>query len=782
MNTLFAPIHSCIVTTLLLLGLAPGREAQAQTWSGTNQPGGGAGFPFTVPAGVTNFSLSVANTTTAFSHLYVKRGAAAAVTNYDFVARLNFTNNSVNLEGPELVAGTNYNVWVQTPTNSTAHAFTVQLITNRSDARLGAMPIFKPVVFSVSGTLSSGASNIFQIDIPANLPGWRLVLTSSGADPNIALQRGTIPGTSYLKQSVNRAVDTLFLDGNEATSHTYFVAITLPKTATGSASYTLSTELSAIVPLAWESGATAAGSSVFTNQSLLGGDYFFTLTTSNANSGLWRTWLNLVSGEASLFLRRSSLPVPPNYPAPAICDLFSMQPGSDGVAMIQGAAYATNQWGNQFATNQLWYVMVIADPGSQWSLRSGNAYITPLPSPAADNRGGTNLTIGPEGMNFYRTTIGTNTIAWRLGLSGATNSLLVHKDTAAHPYSTATYEWLHPGQIILTPPYLKADQEYFVTVVGTPGDSFTLDSRPQPIFDLLFGAATNLIATDYGYVTFRVPVPAQQIAWQLDLAAVTGRPSLAVRQADVANEYVNTAFAETTNSVFRIVTLVPPTLTDGTYYLTVYGSPPSTATLSNSHPVITDVPFAFAVTNDLPDRAGWRFYRVTDIDAQLGTLGWELFLQNQAPGTEIALRRNSAPGRWSARSNFLQGAVQTVRSNIDFSSVKGYLQRPRQVADIWYVGINSATQALGSFQLTAQAMTSLPVALTATFATNTVTGQTAGLARYFQVVVPTNALGFEVQLINCTGGDPRLVLGRDLSRSDLHLAAACGRSNAGACL
>ena len=767
MNTLFAPIHSCIVTTLLLLGLAPGREAQAQTWAGTNQPGGGTLLPFTVPAGVTNFSLSVANTTTAFSHLYVKRGSTAAVTNYDFVARLNFTNNSVNLEGPELVAGTNYNVWVQTPTNSTAHAFTVQLTTNRSDARLGAMPIFKPMVFSVSGTLSSGASNIFQIDIPANLPGWRLVLTASGADPNIALQRGAIPGTSYLKQSVNRAVDTLFLDSNEATSHTYFVAITLPKTATGTASYTLSTELSAIVPLAWDSGATAAGSSVFTNQSLLGGDYFFTLTTSNANSGLWRTWLNLVSGEASLFLRRSSLPVPPNYPAPAICDLFSMQPGSDGVAMIQGAAYATNQWGNQFAINQLWYVMVIADPGSQWSLRSGNAYITPLPSPAADNRGGTNLTIGPEGMNFYRTTIGTNTIAWRLGLSGATNSLLVHKDTAAHPFSTATYEWLHPGQILLTPPYLKSDQEYFVTVVGAPGDSFTLDSRQQPIFDLPFGAATNIVATDYGYVTFRVPVPAQQIAWQLDLGTVTGRPSLAVRQADVANEYVNTAFTETNTSAFRTITLVPPTLTDGTYYLTVYGSLPFTATLSNSQPVITDVPFAFAVTNDLPGRAGWRFYRVTDIDAQLGTLGWELFLQNKAPSTEIALRRNAAPGRWTSRNNSLQSTALTVRSNIDFSSVKGYLQRPRQVADIWYVGINSATQALGSFHLTAQAMTSLPVALTATFATNTVTGQTAGLARYFQVVVPTNALGLEVQLINATGGDPRLVVGRDILPVDL---------------
>src|SRR5262249_32019807 len=150
-----------------------------------------------VPVGVTNLSLSLSNSLTAFSHLYVKRGSDAAPTNYDFVSRLDLVNNNVNLEVPELVNATSYSLWVQTPTNSAQHIFSVALTTNRSDVRLFSMPVIKPLEFSVTGALSAGVAHYFQIDVPTNLVGWRLVLSSIGtADPDIYIQRGSRPTTT----------------------------------------------------------------------------------------------------------------------------------------------------------------------------------------------------------------------------------------------------------------------------------------------------------------------------------------------------------------------------------------------------------------------------------------------------------------------------------------------------------------------------------------------------------------------------------------------------------
>jgi len=236
------PRRSCIPFALpvILLALTHIFPAAAQSFTGTNQPGAGSLFNFSVPTGVTNLSLTISNSSTAFSYLYLKLGGNAAVTNYDFASRLDRTNNSVNLELPELVSATNYTLWVQTPTTSLVDAFSVNLTTNRVDARLASMPILKPIAFSVSGSLSAGDANYFQIDVPTNLVGWRLVLTATGtADADIYLQRGGLPSTtSYLKASVNRTIDTLFLSNLEATNGTYFVLVTIPQSDVGNATYT----------------------------------------------------------------------------------------------------------------------------------------------------------------------------------------------------------------------------------------------------------------------------------------------------------------------------------------------------------------------------------------------------------------------------------------------------------------------------------------------------------------------------------------------------------------
>ena len=79
--------------------------------------------------------------------------------------------------------------------------------------------------------------------------------------------------------------------------------------------------------------------------------------------------------------------------------------------------------------------------------------------------------------------------------------------------------------------------------------------------------------------------------------------------------------------------MVPPVLSDGTFYITVYGAPPFSCSMTNGQPIITDVHYSFQITNDAPARPGWRFYRVVSTAEQLGTYGWDLELSNQLAGT-----------------------------------------------------------------------------------------------------------------------------------------------------
>jgi hypothetical protein len=122
------------------------------------------------------------------------------------------------------------------------------------------------------------------------------------------------------------------------------------------------------------------------------------------------------------------------------------------------------------------------------------------------------------------------------------------------------------------------------------------------------------------------------------------------------------------------VTLVPSFLTDGTWFITVYGKSAYSFTLRNGPPVVTPIQFTDQKTNDQPNRTGWRFYALTDIPSQLGVVGWVLELANQIPGTEIAVRRNAVPSRWRSRKNGLPTVTNTAA--VDFSGTGGFLQRP----------------------------------------------------------------------------------------------------------
>lgn len=732
----------------------------AQTYSGTNAPGQGTNFNFSLSAGATNLSLVISNNSTTYSYLLLAKGRTPTDTDFDFVSRINGATNQINLATPEFTA-TNYGLRVLTPAASTADAFAVALTTNRTDLRQPAYPLLKPHAFTTTGIItnatSQGAFHYFQVDIPTNLPGWRIVLSTTNANADLYVQRGARPTTgNYLHLSTGQPIDTLVLDSAEATNGTYFIGVYLPAQAATNCVYTLTAEIGWLNTLAWDPGTADLGTQVFTNLSASGGDYFFKITTLNTANGAWRTALRVTSGEANIYLRYGAVAQTNSY------TYASQRAGWDGFMLAQ-----TAHW----APGQDWYLTVHATPGAQWTLLTGEAYVQPLPALAADASSGGSGTIGPEGMRFFKTTISAGTLAWRLNLNGAANTLLVHNTRAPIQYGSAGngyYDWSGVGQLLLVPNYVNVGSQYMVGVIGNPGDFVNLDSRQQLVTDVPFNSATTVTATTYGYVTYRVAVPVNQIAWQLNLAPTSGDPNLSVRQDNVPNEYTNDAFSELTGTVGDSVTMVPPALSDGTFYVTVYGTPPFSCTMTNGQPIITDVHYVFQITNDAPARAGWRFYRVANTAEQLGTYGWDLELSNHLAGTEIAIRRNFVPSRWNYRNCTANCSYSNPRAYLDYSGTGGFLQRPGHQADIWYIGVYQPTNALGSFVLSGSELTGIPLSFDGAGASRSITNQPVGKWQYFVFNVPlTNTMGWDLRLNNVTSGDPRMTICRDQLPYDL---------------
>ncbi len=741
---------SCSIVLFLSLATLPPDLALAQTFPGTNAPGTGSNYNFTVGAGATNLSLVISNNATAYSYLLIRNGGIPTDTVFDWAARLNGATNEINLEAPEFAAG-NYGLRVSTPGSSATHPFQVLMTTNRTDLRSTAYPVLKPLTFSTTGRITNiagGTWNYFQVDVPSNLlSGWRIVLSTNnpGGNPDLYIRRGGLPTTgNYDKATVNQPLDTITFTGVEAVSGTYFIGVYLG--AVTNANYSLSTELTSVRTLVWDPGTTDAGTQIYTNQSGAGGDYYFAINTLGTANGVWRTALNVQSGEADVYLTQGSLPSTTSY------GYGSARVGSDGFVLGQGS---------QFAAGQNWFLLVHATPGAQWTLVTGEAYVQQLPALAADSSSGATVTMGAEGMHFFKTTISSNTLAWRLGLNGLPNQLYVKTTTAPVPYNTSTYDLTKPGEMLVVPSYLTIGNQYFVGVAGNPGLSFTLDSRQQGVTNLTFNSTNNFSVTGYGYATFVVQVPVQQIAWQINVTPSSGDASVAVRQNSVPNEFVNDAFSDVPNPSVDSVTLVPPTLANGTFYVTVYGTGPYTVSLFNGQPVITDVSYVFSITNDAPTRAGWRFYRVANTAEQLGSLGWQLDLSNHVAGSEIAIRRNAVPGRWNYRNNPYNSLSFATLGYVDLSGTLGFLQHPNHQADVWYIGIYSPTTALGNFVLTGTQLMGPPVAFDGAGSTNNITNQPAGKFQYFTVTVPSNAFGWDLRINGATNGNPYLYVCRD---------------------
>ena len=797
-----------LALTLCLFGGALLRPAQAATQSGSLTSGQWTYYDITLPTPQQGVRLVLSSSASSDFYLYTgtvhSAGSQVAASNSQ-------TLHTLLVPAATLSAGGTYHVRIHANA-ALSYSYTPDLQYARpltwdpGTSLAGSAPLGQPD--------SAGGDYLFQFSGQSPVhQAWRTTLQVSAGEADIYLQPGSAPVGGGQYSSAQAGSDALYLSGDPS-GQTWFVRVH----ATPGATWNLVSGDLYVQDLAWDQGASATGTNLLSQPATSGGDYFFRITSQSSAFAAWRSVLKVGAGEADLYLQQSSPPL-------GATTYQSTQTGSDGI--ILGP--------NQFSSNQTWYLRVHAGAGASWSIFSGDIYAMDLGT-LTDTSSNATATIGPEGMYYFKGSVDAATPAWRLWLNGVSDQIYVSKGTA--PIKTGwleAAEQAEAGQMLLVPPYLTSAL-YLVGVKGTPGSSFTLDSRKQTILTPSAvsgysqgGGAVNFDFTlanqgsnvggngGFGYLTYKIEVPVQQIAWQLNLSSGAGQNAdVYLRKGDVPNRWTNDALSEAPANVVDSITQVPPTLTDGAWYVTVYGTGTYTFSLTSKNPVITGISYindnltplktggaystqnyqtlcpalesnsavsckGTAIGNAAGDqnRSGWQFYQVSDISSQLGFLGWQVDLSGQVGGSEIALRRNAVPARWRYRaggSSYSPGTLEA--SQVDASSTLGFLQHPGHPADIWYVGVNTQDQALGAFQLTTREIPTPSFTLNdastqcqgdATLCSNraNVAGQPAQTWKWFKVTIPADAglLGWDLRL-QASGGNPQMVVRRDQLPAD----------------
>ncbi len=498
-----------------------------------------------------------------------------------------------------------------------------------------------------------------------------------------------------------------------------------------------------VTDLLWDPGLASDGTQVYTHTNAAAGDSYFRVLPQNTAVGAWRTALRVFSGEADMYLRQGGLET-----EPAAYPVGSSRIGSDGFVLHA----------SEFDAAQEWHILVRATAGARWTLVTGEAYVQDLGPLSSSSSGSGPVAVGPEGIRYFKTTIPSDTLAWRLWLNGNPAALYVQKSAAPVPRINA-FDLQQAGQMLVVPDYIDTatfDGSYFIGVEGEPGAMIELSSGQHAVADVPFNFTNAPITlTGFGYATYRVQVPVEQIAWQVDVVPVSGNPNLAVRREKVPNEYHNDAMSEVGGGVIDSLTLVPPTLSDGTFYITVYGTGPFEFRLQNGNPAIDPIHYVGSVLNTETNRVGWRFFTVSDINEQLGSLGWHLYLENAPPDTEIAIRRNAVPGRWNYR--FMETPDYAIGGHVDASGVN-FLQEPGHQADIWYVGVYNPRQPLDAFRLVTEHLTARPLDFAGGSFTNT--SLVAPKVDYYAVSIPSGQVTWKVK-VTALAEDVRLLVLKD---------------------
>ena len=604
----------------------------------------------------------------------------------------------------------------------------------------------------------------FTVVVPAGAAGGlRFRLNTVGGNADVWVKQGSAAtDTNYGFRSILVGSDLItLLPSQYSAGQTWHILVRAAAGATwnllaGSASLTLG----------WDAGTADAGTSVYTHPNTDVGDYWFRISTQSAADGGWRTALKVTSGEANLSMTQGTLPLA------GTGTHNSERIGSDGWVLRP----------DQYTAGQDWFIRVRVTSAAAWTLYTGNVYVQNMgilawtdtnsngfydPGEAVTPSGSGAVTVGPEAMRFFRQTLPAGVPAWSLWLNDDARNLAVRRAQVPFLASASYYGRLQAGQLLLVPPFLGSGSEvYFLGVDGTPGESITLDSRIQFIQDIPFNTTLSSVSvTGAPYRVYRTTVPINQIAWDVSTTPLTGNPNVCVRKSNVPAEFDNDAFSEAPGTAIDSVTLVPDSLTNATYYITAYSTGNYSFDLKSGDPVITPMSYTDLKGNDQLTRSGWRFYGLTDIPSQVGTLGWELLLTNQVPGSTIALRRNKVPSRWQSRSNGSTVISDTYTQYMDYSGNLGFLQRPGHQADIWYVGIFTAQAPLGAFTLDAHPIVPTPTAFNNS--STAINGLLPGRWVYQTFTVPVGVAGWDLRLRNISGPNLYMVVRRDLLPSTL---------------
>ena len=710
-----------------------------------------------VPAGNQGFVLTAENVSgTGPLELFIQSGAVNP-TEAVYLKRSVVGSRLLELTAAELAAG-EYRIGM---------LFQGASAGTSAQNRLRLIPILAPSGGALTNQVVNGSDLYFRLVATNFYPGFRAVLSKTNhAGVELSTLRGDRPeGATFIRSAVGSSPETVWATDTETTPGNYLLRIA--GLAAGTNTVTLRWEKGFVTTLTWDPGTAEGGTQIVTNPpNDPGGWRFFRLNAQDTIVGAWRTVLR-TTGAADFYMQVGP---PLGNPASGQAGIHA------GVTSNSARIFYTGQ----YSAGQDWYISVNTTNGNPWQLFSGEVFVHDLGAllPAdADPANNTinpvaTTNIGPEGVRFFRTTVASGTPAWRLWLNNGAGSPVtlpnfIEVRQTRVPIPAAAFDLRQSGQMLVVPTYLNQANAFFMAVSGMEGQTLNLDNRSQRIEDLAFGAATNNAAINgFRYRTFRVQVPPNVIGWQVNARTLSGDVDLSLRRTDVGNETTHLAVSSATGTTSDSIALVPPTLSDGIYFITVFGKAASTFTLQQGSPVVTDIPFVNSlvpipgytnatgpvIVNDDPNRNGWRYYRVNDIQSQLGVLGWLLQLTNHAPGTEIALRLSALPGRWSSGSH------------VDFGSTSGFLERQSHQAGVWYVGIYSPVAALGAFELETRPFLPAPVDPDAEVIQ--MANQRAGSWEYFELDVPdslsdSNLLGLELQLTNASGNGLRLQMRRD---------------------
>jgi hypothetical protein len=596
-----------------------------------------------------------------------------------------------------------------------------------------------------SVSVPAGGGYFFRLSVPAGHDGLRLAVRGD-ATTSLRLRRGGATGT-ILASSLDRAMHTLFLTSDQTVADDLWF---LEVTSTSGAVVDLYAEPRESTDLTWDTGETLEGTSVVTSAGGFG-DRVFRVTSRASRFGAWRNVLRVTSGEAHLYVARGAIPSDSSF-------WRSTTTGSDAVYLAS----------ENFQDAQTWYVRVGGTSAdAAWSLVSGDVHVVDL-GPLADDPTPRSLPLDVGGLGWFRTEATEATLAWQLAAeSDAT--LRVHTTRAPLPGSTSSTDATFNGEGLLVPGYVTT-RGYLVGVSRPGAASATITSGNHRIrtpsgdgFELSLDATVE----GFGYATWRVTVPTSQIGWQVAVEPADGGDfDLYVGRGRVAGPLVADALAEAPGAASDAVTLTPPFLTDGVWYVTVRGR--GSYRLRSGRPVTTTLPFDGVVTNapEYASLAGARYFVLTDLAAQTGALGWQLALSGQAAGTRLAIRRNALPGARTSRS-WSPGRTpsDSLETSADAASDTGWLDRPGHEADVWYVAVERTAGPVGPFTLTSLPMVATDLAFNG--GALTVTDHDARRFKYFRVTVPADAVGWDLGLDQVTSGQPQLVVRAERIPGDL---------------